>query len=523
MTVAPERHDPVRSRWWLLVVAMAAAWPIANLLHNNWSMLIASDLGRAALWWAAVFVVTSAVVLVGSRWFRRARLGQIAVAASVGLVLFFLFEWAIPYLALLLGKLGLPRRAANPVYLAFAVLVTLAVLRFARNAPARRIVAAFIVVGAGMSLVSLTSDLISRSLHDSSDYAAQSLNAPATAAPEARPNVFLVILDGYSRLDVLSQVAGFDNAPVVAALRDQGFVVLGKSVANYPLTYLSVSSLLATDYVAVPENPRFTRRSHFYDVIQGNNPWVASFRAMGYHYAHSGNVWGGSACSGREDFCLNSLEDVPTREIDLTIVQMTPLRLLLPSVVTTTERGNLEFIEDGLDAIYQRAPFFFFGHTMPPHPPFERRADCSRKKRLPSLEWWSYPQEYKDNTLCVNSQLTRLVDKVIARDPDAILVFLSDHGSGFTKPFEQGLEQWTDDMIAERFPSFVAIRVPARCRQQLPDNLSNVNVGRFVVSCVSGTTPDYRADRFFTSAPERHPSFGRVHEITARVQALNLR
>jgi hypothetical protein len=334
--------------------------------------------------------------------------------------------------------------------------------------------------------------------------------------------VFLVILDGYSRLDVLSRVAALDNAPLEAALRDRGFVVLGKSVANYPVTYLSVSSLLATDYLAVPQE-RFTSRGYFYDVIQGNNPWVASFRAMGYRYAHSGNVWGGSTCGGREDFCLNSLENVPTREIDLSIVQMTPLRLFLPDVVATTERGNLEFIANGLDELYLRAPFFFFGHTMPPHPPFERRADCSRKKRLPSLEWWSYPQEYRDNTLCVNSQLTRFVDKVIARDPEAILVFASDHGSGFTQPFERPLDQWTDPMIAERFPSFVAIRVPQRCRPQLPDNLSNVNIGRFVVSCVSATPPDYRPDRFFTSAHERHPSFGQVHEVTARVQALNLR
>jgi hypothetical protein len=522
MTAAPEgRRDPANSRWWLLVVAMAAAWPIANLLHNNWSMLITSDLERAALWWVVVFVMAAAVVVIASRVFRRLSLGQLAVAVALGLVLFFLFEWAIPPLVSLLAALGLPRRAANPAYLAFALLATVAVLRFARHAPARRIVAAFIVVGSSMSVASLAGDFVRGDRHDPSEHVARPLFT-AVKAPEARPNVFLVILDGYSRLDVLSRVAKLDNEPIVKALRDRGFVVPDKSVANYPVTYLSVSSLLATDYVALPRN-RFTSRSYFYDVIQGNNPWVASFRAMGYRYAHSGNVWGGSACSGREDFCLNSLENVPTREIDLSIVQMTPVRLFLPGVVTTTERGNLEFIENGLDQVYRRAPFFLFAHTMPPHPPFERRADCTRKKRLPSLEWWSYPEEYRDNTLCVNRQLTRFVDKVVARDPEAILVFASDHGSGFTQPFERPLDQWADEMIAERFPSFVAIRVPERCRPQLPGNLSNVNLGRFVVSCVSGTPPDYRPDRFFTSAHERHPSFGQVHEVTERVQALKLR
>src|SRR5688500_10414683 len=86
------------------------------------------------------------------------------------------------------------------------------------------------------------------------------------------------------------------------------------------------------------------------------------------------------------------------------------------------------------------------------------------RSRAPAQRTQSYPQEYKESTSCVNLQLTRLVDKVIARDPGAILIFLSDHGSGFARAGERPLDQWSDEMIAERFPSFVAVRVPEPCR-----------------------------------------------------------
>ena len=159
---------------------------------------------------------------------------------------------------------------------------------------------------------------------------------------------------------------------------------------------------------------------------------------------------------------------------------------------------------------------------MPPHPPFEWNPDCSRKKQLPDLETWSSPKEYGRNIQCVNRQLLRLADELNRRDPDALVVFISDHGSSFNHPFESELDQWTSEMIAERFPSFVAIKSPARCKQWLRSDLSNVNIGRFVVACIGGVAPEYLPDRFFTAAHERHPDFGHVHEITERVHSLHL-
>jgi hypothetical protein len=506
---------------WLALMAMAAAWPIANLLHNNWSMLILNDLWRAAWWWAAIFATTCVLAAMAAGAVRRWTFAQCALGAGVGLVAFFLFEWAVSHSATALSLVGLPRRAANVIYPALAIVLVLAVVRLAASVPGRKVVATFLAVGSGSSLALLAADMLRTGVPLGSGQAAQPL-VSASATPERRPNVFMIVLDGYARSDVLFRIAGFDATPFVRALRERGFTVLDRSVANYPVTYLSVSSTLAADYLATPEHGPYLNRAGFYDVMRGNNRVVASFRALGYAYVHSGNFWSGSSCSGGEDVCLNALDPAHAREIDINIMLMTPFRLFLP-LVASTERGNLPFITGNLDAIYLKTPVFFFGHTIPPHPPFERSADCSRKKHVARVEFWSDPHEYRDNLMCVNSQILQLVDAVVARDPEAVLVLLSDHGTAFLKPFDSGLEEWSDAMITERFPTFMAIRAPARCNSVLPNSLSNVNVGRFLVACAAGSALEYRPDRFFTSTYERHAGFGEVREITHRIESLRLR
>jgi hypothetical protein len=518
MTAGAERSRVV----WLLPLAMAAAWPIANLLHNNWSMLIASDLPRAALWWLGIFASAAGLTFVASRWITRWSFPQYALAAAIALVGLFLFEWAVPHIGRGLAVVGIPARAANLVYPLLVLLTVLGVGRYAGSVTGRKIVATFIVVGSGSSLALVGLDIVRSGVPSGLPASARPYIAPGDI-PAQRPNVLMVMMDGYARADVLSRIEALDNTTFLDALRARGFTIVDRAVANYPVTYLSLSSMLAGDYLATPEHPPYAMRARFYDVIQGNNPVVASFRGMGYTYVHSGNVWGGSSCSGREDVCLNSVDRAPTREIDLDIMQMTPFRLFLPSLVAGTARGDLRFILRNLDVLYRRTPVFFFAHTIPPHPPFEWNADCSKKKRLTTLEFWSSPDEYRDNILCVNREALKLADSVIARDSSAILVFFSDHGSAFLKPFAQRLDTWSDAMIAERFPTFVAIRAPAACTASLPQNLTNVNLGRFLVACVSGHPVEYRPDRFFTSTDERHADFGRVHEITPRVEATHVR
>ena len=64
-----------------------------------------------------------------------------------------------------------------------------------------------------------------------------------------RPNILLIIPDGYSRGDVLIDKFGFDNGPFEDTLRNMGYTIATDSHANYPHTHLSLSSTLNMIYL----------------------------------------------------------------------------------------------------------------------------------------------------------------------------------------------------------------------------------------------------------------------------------
>jgi hypothetical protein len=61
------------------------------------------------------------------------------------------------------------------------------------------------------------------------------------------PDVYYIILDGYSRADVIQRVLGFDNTGFLYQLRGLGFVVAQCSRSNYAHTLLSLTSSFNMD------------------------------------------------------------------------------------------------------------------------------------------------------------------------------------------------------------------------------------------------------------------------------------
>ncbi len=63
------------------------------------------------------------------------------------------------------------------------------------------------------------------------------------------PDVYYIILDAYTRADVLQDVFGYDNQPFLDQLEALGFRVAEDSRSNYALTRLSLSSSLNMNYL----------------------------------------------------------------------------------------------------------------------------------------------------------------------------------------------------------------------------------------------------------------------------------
>ncbi|MCP4570371.1 MAG: hypothetical protein GY841_22545, partial [FCB group bacterium] len=73
--------------------------------------------------------------------------------------------------------------------------------------------------------------------------------ATSTVVAGQRPDIYYIILDGYTGNDVLRETFEFDNGSFTEYLRGRGFHVANKSRSNYCQTILSLASSLNFTYL----------------------------------------------------------------------------------------------------------------------------------------------------------------------------------------------------------------------------------------------------------------------------------
>jgi hypothetical protein len=481
------------------LLALASCWPFANFVEKNATQLTLADLGVVAALWAALVAVSWALAWTLAKLLRVPVL-LCALPASGAAVLFMLY-----------GAV-LDETYSTTAYVVLATVALAALVVAVRREALRRALIAFAVI-AGLSPFPLLALHLAR--HALQEEPPATPHAVWAQPVKIRPNVLHVIVDGYAHSTTLAALAGLDNSGFERELEKRGFVVVERAAANYPTTYLSLAGTLDMDYVALPET-RYTDRQKFYAVIGGAGAAVAGLRRAGYAYLHSGSGWGAAWCSGLEDLCLNRDNELRDRlgEAGFKLVRMTPLRAWAGGEEVLAKRGGIDSIRQSLDSMYLRQPFYAFSHSLPPHPPWFERADCAEREPVGALHHWADAAAYREAVLCVNRKLLRMVDGVLSRDPEPLIVLQADHGSNFeARMFTLPFDRWTRPMVEERFRTFLAIRAPSSCRQWIRPDLTGVNVLRFVAGCLQQSAPDYLPNRFFAAAYDSSEEFGKVVEL----------
>jgi hypothetical protein len=77
---------------------------------------------------------------------------------------------------------------------------------------------------------------------------------------------------------------------------------------------------------------------------------------------------------------------------------------------------------------------------------------------------------------------------VIEKDPEAIIVIVSDHGSGFGMSLSRSSN--SPASLYERYSNLGLWRLPEVCRHMLYPNLSPVNAYPIILACLTGQEPD---------------------------------
>jgi len=322
-----------------------------------------------------------------------------------------------------------------------------------------------------------------------------------------RPDVLFVLLDGYAREDVLSEMYGFDNAPFLGELKRLGFNINDSASANYDRTYASVASMMDLGYPI--ESGVTTSEQH--SIVRGllgqSGSLVNAFKRAGYEVTYSENGWSGSRCGQIVDRCWRSGTTLMNAYALSLLTPIAPLveRLVAhpTNAISWVQMSNLA------DVFIQQSsrdrPQMVWMHITLPHPPVRLDRSC-----VPQRDSWRNGQAltfgapedelrrdaYVDQTVCVNTTITQQLGSILDALPDTAVFLFSDHGPDGSKQLTMSPEDLTVMQIRERLGILLAVRESGTCSQSYGGN-TLLTATRAFTACTLGVDLEPMEERAF--------------------------
>lgn len=262
----------------------------------------------------------------------------------------------------------------------------------------------------------------------------------------ARPDIYYIVLDMYTRADTMKAAYGYDNSEFLGGLEQMGFRVAECSMANYTRTELSLSSSLNMTYLTSDLdkriNPDSIARSPLWNLIR-DNAAMEYVQARGYKTIAFSTGFPWSELDNADIY----YEPDPLRggltEFESLWLDTTAFRILEDKDVVDVRpiafnrfRERTLFVLDTLPTLAQMdEPTFTFVHLILPHPPFVFAADGGTTDAVGFLnEDEKYPKDkfaegYTAQVTYANRELTRIIKEIIANsDTPPVIILQGDHG-----------------------------------------------------------------------------------------------
>lgn len=282
-------------------------------------------------------------------------------------------------------------------------------------------------------------------------------NAKATALttesgknpdPDTLPDVYYIILDGYSRDDILKKLYNFDNSSFLSQLRELGFVIPDCAQSNYARTALSISSALHMDYVQnfsplIEQGDQSLDMPVYHDYIK-HSPVRSHLAEFGYKMVafETGYFW--NEVTDADVYIVandNPLEKVKqgkdVSEFEVMYLRTTALRAadelkskLAQNIIKnirTPEEKHHDRVIFALDQLGQVPNLpgkkFVYAHILAPHAPFVFNPD-GRYNPNDAVN-----PGYLNAISFVNSRVIPIVKSIISNSKvPPIIILQGDHG-----------------------------------------------------------------------------------------------
>lgn len=328
-----------------------------------------------------------------------------------------------------------------------------------------------------------------------------------TNQPE-RPDIYVLLVDGYPRSDVLKYAFALDNEPFLDGLTDRGFEVAASSRSDYLWTHVSVPSALNLAYVE--QIPAMAA------VIEGQAPRQPTLRTtvadnVAFDVTREHGYTPVGVGSGFEEVAPR-LADVyvdggQLNEFETSLITSTfagaIVAALAPDFASAQQRDRIEYNLDVLADIAGtpgRAPAFTFAHVPAPHQPVvfgeggsavvvpiseTFYADSPQERGEDPAE---YVDRYRAQLPYLNDRILEAIDEILAASQiPPVIVLFADHGSASAVDWNATQPGDADPArLLERTGTLFAALTPDRA-DVFPDDISPADILRLLFDAYLGT------------------------------------
>ena len=469
----------------LAMLAAACLYPPLTVWANN---LAEVGFPSGLLLWAGIVWI----VAVGVRWLLTS-MGANSRGVTMGLF------WALLAFGTL-NRAGTTSPAGGWM-LAAAVAVGAVIVYLLRAMPLIGVATSWMVVFAAIAPFGLAAvSFLGRGV---SEVAPVSTTGPI-AITDTR-DVVLIVFDAQGSPRVLADDYGMDE-DWVGVLNERGLQEVSGIWANYSMTHVSLASFFRMDY-PVSDGARIGEAewADLLQTIEGDNPFVATFRRAGYNVVFVESPWSSIRCSRFVDECVRGVW--PDYATTTAISQSLLGAFDLPGITENAARGNRRSIAWLSNELGRKldddVPDLVIAHLLLPHPPLRLDSTCGYRAdggQGDTVVSWAGMSEsdiearrrlYVDQVRCAVNVLSTVADVVGDR---GVLLAFGDHGPDSRLQLMTPPSAWSDAALVERFETFFATNL-GDCPFDRAASL--VNVGRVLVACLGAEPLPLLDDRYF--------------------------
>lgn len=366
---------------------------------------------------------------------------------------------------------------------------------------------------------------------------AASADAPAPLAVPAAgnrelPDIYVLVLEGYAREDVLRSYYGFENG-LAGELRSLGFFVADGAAGNYAQMGQAFASSLNLEYLPDllrESGPHVPLRRRLGELITRNRVFPA-LRTAGYHVT-----------SYESEYAFLRPEPVNTRpgpfvrftNFEYRMYEASIFPRLLAAAGSSRGKIPLEVHRHHVRWVLDRLgrepsppdgrPKFVFAHLLMPHPPFAVQADGNARPTHVAAgfndgdQWQElargtgeeYRSGYLDAVSFLNSRVPGIVRRVQSESSrPTIFYILSSHGPASRLRWERP----DPASVRERMASLLAVRFADGNHSPIHSRTTPVNAFRVLLNRAIGTELPMLPDRSYFSTWERLSEYTDVTDV----------